>query len=64
MFTECVQEQLEVLDKRSENPVPLDDMENEVRDQLIEVFGETFATKIARDGSWARRLLAKAQVAG
>ena len=58
------QEQLEVLERRSENPVPLDDMESEVHDQLVEVFGETFAVKIARDGGWARRLLAKAQVAG
>ena len=59
-----VQEQLEVLERRSENPVPLDDMESDVRNQLLEVFGEAFAVKIARDGGWARRLLAKAQVAG
>ena len=64
MFMTCVQEQLEVLERRSENPVPLDDMESDVRDQLVEVFGETFAAKITRDGGWARRLLAKAQVAG
>jgi hypothetical protein len=64
MFTNCVQEQLEVLERRSENPVPLDDMESDVRDRLGEVFGETFAAKITRDGGWARRLLAKAQVAG
>ncbi len=64
MFMRCGQEQLEVLERRSENPVPLDDMESDVRDQLVEVFGEAFAAKIVRDGGWARRLLAKAQVAG
>ena len=64
MFMNCLQEQLEVLERRSENPVPLDDMENEVREQLVEVFGETFTAKIIRDGGWARRLLAKAQVTG
>ena len=64
VLMDCIQEQLEVLERRSDNPVPLDDMESEVRDQLVEVFGETFAAKMARDGSWARGLLAKAQVAG
>ena len=64
MLMTCVQEQLEVLERRSENPVPLDDIESDVRDQLVEVFGEAFAAKIVRDGGWARRLLAKAQVAG
>jgi len=51
-----VQEQLEVLERRSENPVPLDDMESDAHNQLLEVFGEAFAVKIARDGGWARRL--------
>ena len=37
------QRQLEVLDMRNENPVPLDDTESEEYDQLVEVFGETFA---------------------
>ena len=60
----CIQEQLEVLERRSESPVPLDDMESEIHDELVEVFGEMFAAKIERDGSWARRLLAKTQVAG
>ena len=63
-FMTCLQEQLEVLERRSENPVPLDDMESDVRDQLVEVFGDTCAAKIVRDGGWARRLLAKAQVTG
>ena len=39
-------------------------MESEMHDLFAEVFGETFAAKIARDGGWARRLLVKAQVAG
>ena len=58
------QERLEGLKRRGENPVLLDDMESEVHDQLVEMFGDTFAAKIARDGGWARMLLAKAQVAG
>jgi len=44
-----VQDQLNVLERRSENPVPLDDMESDMRNQLLEVFGEAFAVKIARD---------------
>ena len=35
----------EDLDRRSENPVLLDDMESEVHDQLVEVFGETHPYK-------------------
>ena len=58
------QGQFEVLDRLSENPVPLDDMQSKVYDQPVEVFGETFAAKTARDSGWARRLLSKAQVAG
>ena len=46
----CKQEQFEVLYRHSENPVLLDDMESEVHDQPVEVFGETFAAKTARDG--------------
>jgi hypothetical protein len=51
------QDALSKLKPPSKTSIPLDDMEEDVRNQLEEVFGPRFARLISVDGAWAKALL-------
>lgn len=48
---------MEKLKPRSKAPVPLGEMDGDVKEKLDEVFGARFARIIGKDGGWARSLL-------